>query len=227
MVLVRVCPWCRRTEPWRGGCLCFPDPPGSPLVRTIDGVDRALAVHHYDEVVRRFVLAAKNGGRHDLLRRFGAQLADVLARDVSQFPDFWAHRRPTVLWVPASRDRRRRRGYDQGRLLARAVGRALGLPVRPLLVRPGGEAQEGLDRVDRLVGPGLRCRVRRAPSHVVVIDDVITTGASLGAASRALRGSGTTAVVAVAVASSGPVGHRGPPPGKRWLAAGLPPMVSR
>ncbi|MDH3299014.1 MAG: hypothetical protein OES24_00735 [Acidimicrobiia bacterium] len=202
MVLMRVCPWCRRTEPWRRGCGCLPDPLDSPVLRTISGIDLAVAAHNYDEVIRRFVLAAKNGGRQDLLRRFGEQLAQVLAQ-ATRFPDFRNGQRPTVVWVPASRGRRRRRGYDQGRLLARTVGRALGLPVRPLLVRTGSGAQEGRDRAERLAGPQLRCRVRHAPSHVVIIDDVITTGASLAAAADALRGAGTTAIMAVAVASSG------------------------
>ncbi len=203
MVLMRVCPWCRRTERWRRGCGCLPDPPDSPVVRTISGIDLAVAVHQYDEVIRRFVLAAKNGGREDLLHRFGAQLADVFTAEAARLPEAWAARRPTIVWVPASHARRRRRGYDQGRLLARAVGRSLGVRVQPLLARSSGEAQEGRDRADRLSGPMLRCRVRRAPSHVVIVDDVITTGASLGAAAAALRGSGTSAVIAVAVASSG------------------------
>lgn len=203
MVLMRVCPWCRRTEPWRRGCVCLPDVPDSPVVRTISGIDLAVAVHDYDEVVRRFVLAAKNGGRSDLLRCFGQQLAEVLAAEASRLPDLLAEPRPTIVWVPASRDRRRRRGYDQGRLLARTVGRVLDLPVRPLLARPPGEAQEGRDRADRLFGPSLRCRVQRAPSRAVIVDDVITTGASLRTAAGALRGCGTTSVVAVAVASSG------------------------
>ncbi|MDH4279122.1 MAG: hypothetical protein OEW83_13685 [Acidimicrobiia bacterium] len=213
MVLMRVCPWCRRSEPWRRGCRCLPDPAGGPVLREIVGIDLALAVHDYDEVVRRFVLAAKNGGREDLLRRFGVQIAAVLAAQADNLPDSWGERRPTVVWVPASRDRRRRRGYDQGRLLARAVGRELGLPVQPLLRRAGGEAQEGRDRADRLSGPRLRCRVGRAPSHVVVVDDVITTGASVGAAAAALRGSGAVMVVAVAVASSGSNGVNHPPVG--------------
>jgi predicted amidophosphoribosyltransferase len=217
MVLVRVCPWCRRTEPWRRGCRCLPDPAGEPVLRRITGLDLTLAVHGYDEVVRRFVLAAKNGGREDLLRRFGVQIAAVLAAEADRIPECRSGRRPTVVWVPASADRRRRRGYDQGRLLARTVGRELGLSVQPLLTRAGGEAQEGRDRAERLSGPRLRCRVRRAPTSVIVVDDVITTGASVGAAAAALRGSGAEVVIAAAVASSGSDGASHPPVGNAGL----------
>lgn len=187
------------------------------MTRTIGGIDLAVAVHDYDEVVRRFVLAAKNGGRADLLRRFGVQIADVLATAASRHLDLSTGPHPTVVWVPASRARRRRRGYDQGRLLARTVGRVLDLPVRPLLARSRGEAQEGRDRTDRLSGPNLRCRVSQAPDRIIVIDDVITTGASLRTAAGVLRRSGTTAVVAGAVASSGSAGLIHPPAGNAGL----------
>lgn len=201
MVLMRVCPWCRRTEPWRRGCRCLPDPSGRPLVRSISGVDVAVAVHSYDEVIRRFVLAAKNGGRRDLLSRFGHQLAAALSGDSAPY-QMDVNRRATVVWVPASRDRRRRRGYDQGRLLARSVGHALGLNVKPLLARSGDGAQEGLAREERLSGPELRCRVRRSPTHLVLVDDVITTGSSMAAAARILRRAGARSIVGIAVASS-------------------------
>ena len=195
MVLMRVCPWCRRTEPWRQVCACWPEPSGAPLLRAVEGADRAVAVHDYNEVLRRFVLAAKNGGRPDLLRRFGLQLSATAAA-LNASPS------ATVSWVPASRHRRRRRGYDQGRVLARMVGHTLGQPVRPLLGRAGGDAQEGRTRANRLIGPRIRCRVGRSPHEVILVDDVITTGASMAAAASALRGSGTTTIIGIAIASS-------------------------
>ncbi len=226
MVLMRVCPWCRRTEPWRRRCRCLPDPSGPPLRREVEGVDLAFAVHPYDEVVRRFVLAAKNGGRQDVLRRFGEQLAEALVSLSGRHPGDWMSRHPTVVWVPASRDRRRLRGYDQGRLLARSVGRSLRLPVQPLLARAAGEAQEGRGRADRLTGPRLRCRVARAPGVVVLVDDVITTGASLGAAAAALRRSGVEVVIGAAVASSGSTLANGAREGNAGLPNTLRSMVS-
>ncbi len=171
-------------------------------MRRIDGVDVALALHPYDEVVRRFILAAKNGGRQDLLARFGRQLAGALAAEPALLPEGWLSMKPTVVWVPASRDRRRVRGYDQGRSLARAIGHSLGLAVRPLLARAGPDAQEGRNRAERLSGPEVRCRVPRSPRHLIVVDDVITTGASMHAVAASLRRSGAQSVISTAVASS-------------------------
>ncbi len=202
MVLARVCPWCRRTERWRQRCGCLPSAPPIPLTRPIAGVDAAHALHRYEGPTQRFLLAAKNGGRRDILIHFGRQLADLLTTSPS-VPAGWLDRPPTVVWIPASTERRRRRGYDQGRLLARAVGHSLGLPVRPILGRVGAEGQEGRSRVERLRGPGLRCRIIRAPADVVLIDDVITTGSSLAVAAETLRQAGSSTIIAVAVASAG------------------------
>ncbi len=110
--------------------------------------------------------------------------------------------RPTVVWVPASRHGRRVRGYDQARVMARAVARELDLPLMPLLARVGEHAQAGRRREERLDGPGIRSRLRCGPSRILLVDDVMTTGASLEAAARVLRGAGAVAVMAATVASS-------------------------
>ena len=106
-----------------------------------------------------------------------------------------------VTWVPADPGHRRERGYDQGQLLARRVARLLRRPARSLLVRDRSRPQTGLDRRRRLDGPGLRARgpVR---GTVLVVDDVVTTGGSLGAAARALRAAGAEGVLALTLAAT-------------------------
>jgi predicted amidophosphoribosyltransferase len=77
----------------------------------------------------------------------------------------------------------------------------LGVPSRRLLVRRGQRAQTGLDRRARLAGPLLSSRCR-APAHVLVVDDVVTTGGSLQAAARVLRGAGAERVQAAVLAAT-------------------------
>ena len=107
-----------------------------------------------------------------------------------------------VTWAPTSRRRRRERGFDQGELLARYVGRQLGRPVRPLLQRLETEAQTGRTRRERLTGVHFRAHPAAHGAAVLVIDDVVTTGATLDAAAEALRQSGAQWVRPCAVAAT-------------------------
>lgn len=106
-----------------------------------------------------------------------------------------------VTWVPTAPGRRRRRGFDQSELLARAVARRLGVPCRGLLRRRPGGPQSGRGRAGRLATAGFDAR-GRAPAGragaVLVVDDVCTTGATLAAACAALGGPASTVAACVA-----------------------------
>jgi predicted amidophosphoribosyltransferase len=104
-----------------------------------------------------------------------------------------------VTWAPTVRRRVRRRGFDQARLLARAVARELGVSARRLLVRADGPSQTGRSRLARLAGPRFR-PVGRPRGRVLLVDDVITTGATLSAAAEVLLASGSGAVVGLVAA---------------------------
>lgn len=227
MLLARHCPVCRR--PARsicGPCLAAlprwaPVGEWSPDRAAELGLDGFAALFAYEPPVARLILAAKNGGRHDLLAVLGHALAHQLFTDAGgEKVEVGAMGRqlftgavtggglgekvgadPVVTWVPASRHQARRRGYDQGRELAVALARPLGLRARPLLRRVGREAQAGRNRVDRLAGPSLRVPARLAPPRVLLVDDVATTGASLARAAGALRAAGTRTVHAAVVAA--------------------------
>ncbi len=113
------------------------------------------------------------------------------------------HRVDLVTWAPTSAHRRRERGFDQAELVARQVARQLGLPCRRLLERTGGGApQTGRDRIDRLRGPTFRAHPRVPAARVLVVDDVVTTGATLAAATKALRDAGAIEVVPAAFAAT-------------------------
>jgi predicted amidophosphoribosyltransferase len=107
-----------------------------------------------------------------------------------------------VTWVPTTRERRTARGHDQAETLARMMGRSLGVPVRKLLVRETVGHQTGQSRENRLVGVSLRARSMNTPSTVLVVDDVVTTGATMRIAQHALYQAGATRVICAAVAST-------------------------
>jgi predicted amidophosphoribosyltransferase len=112
-----------------------------------------------------------------------------------------------VTWAPTSARRRSQRGYDQAELLARAVARRWRRPCRALLRRRPGPAQTGRSMTDRQGGVPLapvasRAGRRRAPTHVVVVDDVVTTGATLRTAAVALRSAGVLWVAGLTAAAT-------------------------
>ncbi len=192
MLFERQCPGCGKPAP--AVCAGCVDGLTAARSRSIDGVDRVGSLYEYDPLVARIVVAAKNGGRRSLLTGFGRPLADLVGPGVE-----------AVTWIPASTLHRRARGYDQGRLLARAVAAALGVPARRLLERTAAETQHGRDRAHRLAGASLR-PLRPVSGRLLIVDDVVTTGASLRHGALALRAAGATEVNAVTIASVG-----GPP----------------
>lgn len=161
--------------------------PSLPLPRHVDS---CLAVFDYSSA-RPLVTSLKNGDRRDLV----GWLAEQMVRGI-ELPAGAA-----VTWAPTGRARRRARGYDQAELLARAVARRLGRRCLPMLERLPGPAQKGRSAGERLGNPSFAV-VRRCPVEVLLVDDVVTTGATLAAAARALRSGGATVVHAAVVARS-------------------------
>jgi predicted amidophosphoribosyltransferase len=104
--------------------------------------------------------------------------------------------RVALVPVPVTRARLRERGFNQAQRLAEPLGAALGQPVLQVLERlPGRRRQAGLGRRERHVN--VRGRVRAAagpaagaPSAVLLVDDVVTTGATAAACARALADAG-------------------------------------
>jgi predicted amidophosphoribosyltransferase len=145
---------------------------------------------------RKVVLALKYGNRRQVARH----LAGLVVNAVVAEGDHLAI--DVVTWAPTGPARRRTRGFDQAELVARTVARQLGVPCRRLLERDGGVAQTGRSRAARLHGPTYRVHPGAAGRRVIVVDDVVTTGATLRAASHALDAAGAVVVGLYAVAAT-------------------------
>jgi len=105
-----------------------------------------------------------------------------------------------VTWMPTTAQRRRSRGFDQAELLARAVAKDVGLKWHRLLHRGVGPPQTGGSLADRLRGPKFRADSVPTGARVLLVDDVITSGATAAMAAAALRVAGAERVTVLAAA---------------------------
>jgi ComF family protein len=153
----------------------------------------------YSGAVRAALHALKYGSERRLAGPLGAALADR-----------WSHAGAggdLVTWVPVHPARRGERGFDQAEELARAMGARLRLPVVACLERRRRTtAQHALDRHARAANVGgvfSTLEVARPSVRgrwVIVVDDIMTTGATLAGCAAALLEAGASAVSAVTVA---------------------------
>jgi predicted amidophosphoribosyltransferase len=166
--------------------------PALPGLPRVHGLSRCHALWVYEGATRDLVTALKYRRRRDLVSR-------VADRLVAATPPPPPPHSATVTWAATTVGRARQRGADHAELLARAVARRWGLPARGLLRRLPGPVQTGRDATARQDHPGY---VTTSPvsREVVVVDDVVTTGATLHAAARALRGAGAGEVIGLAIA---------------------------
>jgi len=152
------------------------------------------------------VHALKYGGWPELAGELGRQMATV------RLPEAPVATRRVVVPVPTTRRRVRARGYNQAALLARSVAEALDLPLVDGLIRVrGGATQVALPPSQRranvrgaFAARGGEAAPRIEGAHVVLVDDVLTTGATAGAAASELVRGGACEVTLLAYARALP-----------------------
>ncbi|MBU0926832.1 MAG: hypothetical protein KKA67_03730 [Spirochaetes bacterium] len=159
------------------------------------GFDSAFPLFQYSGDARAAVLAYKSAGRRSLAPFFATVLAEALA---SRFPG-----RPVVP-VPPRPGKLRRKGWDQVEDIVRSLERRHGVEASRILVRADGTEQKALGLQGRAANMRGKIRVAEglaSPEYPVLLDDVLTTGATLSECAAALRRAGAIRVDAVAIAA--------------------------
>ena len=198
------CPFCGRVlergeEGWCASCQ-----EGLPWVepgdtRTVDFCGACLSPLWYRGSVPDAVHRYKFGGGQGHAGLFGLLMAQCLQ-------DRWAEPVDLITWAPLHPKRRRERGYDQAELLARRVGELTGLAVENTLEKVRATAVQSEINEDETRRANVKDAYRALPGlalagkRIVLVDDVVTTGATLSECAAALRRAGADSVAGLTFA---------------------------
>jgi len=158
------------------------------------GFDSAYCYGAYDGTLRELIHLFKYSRMRGLARPLGDLLMGALPRD--QHFD-------AVVPVPLHWRKRWQRGFNQSELLGRIIARRRGIPLRKILRRSAStRAQAGLSNAQRRenVSGAFRVRRRVPGMRILLIDDVMTTGATVAACGQALKRAGARSVTVLTVA---------------------------
>lgn len=186
-----VCPHCMDNLPDHEGA--------DPHVRY---ADRCVATLFYEGTLRTSFHRFKFRGCRQYAAVYGAWMAHTIE-------DKLAGKFELLTWAPVSRERRKKRGYDQSMLLCRAISDALGVPMaRTLTKETDNPAQSTLTEASMREANVRGVYQPFAPEtfqgkRILLIDDIVTTGSTLSECSRVLLTAGAQSVVCAALAAPG------------------------
>jgi ComF family protein len=199
-----LCGACERQLP-RIGASCercgaaLPEGAPSPCGRCLrqpPPFDSCRAAFRYEEPIRHLIHGLKFGHRYALARLLG-ELAAAHFRTQAEMPEL-------IVPVPLHPSRYRERGFNQSLEIARHLGRNLNLPLefhalaRSRATRPQAELS-AKERTKNIRG-AFRLERRLEARHLVILDDVVTTGATVSELARTLRKAGIERIDVWAVA---------------------------
>ncbi|MCR5650052.1 MAG: ComF family protein [Lachnospiraceae bacterium] len=178
--------------------------PGSEYCKTCASGDRAFdmgrSLFFYDDLLKHSLSSLKYNNKREYAQYFGAELAKTFAKTIR------SERFDAIVPVPISRDRMKKRGYNQAELIAAEVSRITGIPLRNDIItrekdtvaqKELGRAarQKNLKKAFKITGNVVELET------IMVIDDIYTTGSTMSETARVLKEAGVKKVCFFTVAS--------------------------
>lgn len=194
-----VCAGCGRIgQVWCENCAgILSQQPHAPIWRTLENGFPAAAAYAYEGVVRDAIHAFKFEGARELAELFAAPVAEAVRR--SEFT------MDVIVPVPLHAQRERWRGYNQAGLLADGLATHLGIPAAALISRErhtGTQVGRDLQARHEAIRGAFVVTENFTGARVLLVDDVVTTGATLSACAAVLMAAGAGQVMAACIASA-------------------------
>lgn len=194
------CPLCKSNIQMVGFCeKCKAKMPNKPIVRVFEISEnrklKCVAPVFYKDSYRKLVHKFKFEGRHSLARPLAQQMCESLKNiDVD-----------VVTFVPMSNKAKAERGYNQSEKLAKYVGKRFSVPLKSLLKKTGKNQRQhdlnALERIENVKNVFAVCQTVKG-LNILLVDDIVTTGATLAACAEELYKYGAKNVDCVCFAST-------------------------
>ena len=173
---------------------------GDSAMQKFPFIDKCVSPLYYKDKVRASVHRYKFGGCSAYSRRYAALMSDCVENNLD------CRSIDVISWIPLSKKRLHQRGYDQARLLAEEIAAKTGLPCRQLLQKVKNNSAQSLtrdakQRRENVAGVyALDDGADVSGLRILLVDDVVTSGATMSEAARILRKAGAKSVFGVTLA---------------------------
>lgn len=176
-------------------CTCVNDYLDTHLVHRLVKVIRYVSSLQ-DVPQNRLIFSLKRENREDVAEFCAEELASAIRAGVENYKDF------VLTYVPRRAKAKRKYGVDQAQILAEHISAILGIPVVSALRSLAKAPQKKLSAAARRKNAAFMPRfgINLSGKRVFLVDDIVTTGASMGSAAFALRGLGAKEIVGVCFA---------------------------
>ncbi len=166
--------------------------------------------NYKDPTVKKSLWKLKYRGRTIFARHFGSALYDAILEELAELALFYGKEKPLLIPIPISKKRLRKRGFNQSELIARHMSlidgeRSFTLATNVLYKIKDTPSQMSIKdkrvRLQNLRGSfAVKDTARVRGKNIILLDDILTTGATFREAKRALRAAGARKVICFALA---------------------------